>query len=165
MKQCINQVILAVVQSLVQVVPDMLFQQDNSHSQLAWRTFNSVDMLPYLAASTDLCPIEHVWTSSDMSCTGHRTPPAPVYLEKLRAAVDASWQGVTQVAINCLINSIPHRLVAYIARRGGHIYYWINNFFCISFFCLFNHSLVSLLAQRFSHGYSHSFMVLQFCFG
>lgn len=119
----VTQVVMPVVRPLVQAAAGTLFQQDNARPHVARHTLNSlngIDILPWPAASPDLSPIEHVWAA--IGRVVHRAPQ-PHTVEELRAAVDSAWQAISQETINSLIDSMPRRLEACIAARGGHIAY------------------------------------------
>lgn len=66
---------LVLVRPLVQAVPCILFPQDTALSHVTRRTHNSVDgidMLPWISASHDISPMEHVWDFNGRQL--HQTP-------------------------------------------------------------------------------------------
>ena len=49
--------------------------------------------------------------------------PMAQTIDDLRTAVDVAWQRLPQATINEVIDSMPRRIEACIAARGGHIRY------------------------------------------
>ncbi|MBJ5505484.1 hypothetical protein JGG47_23220 [Salmonella enterica subsp. enterica serovar Derby] len=71
--------------------------------------------------STDMSPIEHVW-----SLIGNRVvrqvPPAAAP-DELWHRVEAAWTDIPQAQIRSLFLSMPRRVAAVIASHGGHTNY------------------------------------------
>lgn len=119
----VTQVVEPVVLPLLQGAPNTVFQQDNARPHVARRTLNSLtgfDILPWPAASPDLNPIEHLW---DLIGRDMNLGPLAQTIDDLRTAVDVAWQRLPQATINEVIDSMPRRIEACIAARGGHIRY------------------------------------------
>ncbi|GFT43302.1 transposable element Tcb2 transposase [Trichonephila clavipes] len=73
--------------------------------------------LPRPARSPDLSPAEHVWDQLKrqmLSCHS---------VHDLELAVQDLWAHLPQDNIRCLINSMPDRVAACIAARGGSTRY------------------------------------------
>ncbi|GFV98244.1 transposable element Tcb2 transposase [Trichonephila clavipes] len=69
--------------------------------------------LPWPARSPDLSPVEHVWDQL------RRQMPSCHSVHDLELAVQDLWAHLPQDSIRCLINSMPDRVAACIAARGG----------------------------------------------
>ena len=97
-----------------------IFQQDNATphtARISVDCLRAVDTVPWPARSPDLSPIEHVW---DMLGRQIRAPRNVADLEQqLRNA----WQNVSQDDIRKLYHSLPRRIQACIAAKGGFTNY------------------------------------------
>ncbi|GFW95296.1 DDE_3 domain-containing protein [Trichonephila clavipes] len=69
------------------------------------------------ARSPDLSPIEHVWTRWEGNCS------RPEIQGELTAQMQRLWQDLPQGVISDLIESMPRRISACIAARGGFTTY------------------------------------------
>ncbi|GFU42810.1 transposable element Tcb2 transposase [Trichonephila clavipes] len=69
--------------------------------------------LPWPARSPDLSPVEHVWDQLK------RQMPSCHSVHDLELAVQDLCAHLPQDNIRCLINSMPDRVAACIAARGG----------------------------------------------
>ncbi|GFS77679.1 transposable element Tcb1 transposase [Trichonephila clavipes] len=105
------------------LVSTAIFQQDNALPHVAGivqRFFvnHQFELLPWLARSTDLSPIENMW-----SMVAHRltqiTPPAATP-DQLCKRVEAAWSAVPQEHIQSLIESMPKCVAAVISNNGGY---------------------------------------------
>ncbi|GFT60079.1 transposable element Tcb2 transposase [Trichonephila clavipes] len=104
------------VGSFLNGLPGAIFQQDNARPHTArfaqdflWH-FQTV---PWPAHSPDLSPEEHVWDQLK------RQKPSCHSVHDLELAVQDLWSHLPQDNIRCLINSMPGRVVACNAARGG----------------------------------------------
>ncbi|GFU20058.1 transposable element Tcb2 transposase [Trichonephila clavipes] len=97
-------------------IPGAIFQQDNARQHTAnvaqdfQRHFQTP---PWPARSPDLSPVEHVWDPLKWQM------PSCHFVHDLELAVQDLWSHLPQYNIRCLINSIPDRVAACIAARGG----------------------------------------------
>ncbi|GFT41358.1 uncharacterized protein TNCV_628961 [Trichonephila clavipes] len=74
------------------------------------------DVLPWPARSPDLSPIEHVWRRWEGNCSRRDTGELTAQMQRL-------WQDLPQGVISDLIESMPRRISACIAARGGFTTY------------------------------------------
>lgn len=77
--------------------------------------------LHWPACSPDLNPIEHLWDQLQRRIRGR--PAMPETLQELRLALQEEFEGIPQMCLTDLINSMPRRLNAVIQARGGHTRY------------------------------------------
>ena len=82
---------------------------------------NNVQTLDWPLYSSDMNPIEDMWDTLDRRVRA-RTPPPQSHAE-LRQALIEEWHLIPQWRINRLITSMPRRVRALIAARGGHTRY------------------------------------------
>ncbi|UYV67738.1 K02A2.6-like [Cordylochernes scorpioides] len=102
-----------------QGVPNALYQQDNARSHttlISQQALQDVQMLPWPPYSPDLSPIEHVW---DIIGRRLHALPQPRSEDELWQMVEREWRAIPQDAIRTLIDSLPRRVAACIAVRGG----------------------------------------------
>ena len=90
------------------------FQQDNARPHVAqdnmdYLRCNITDVLPWLALSPDLSPIEHLWDQLDRMVRKRQQQLQT--LNQLRATLMEEWQHIPQVSINRLIASMHRRCV------------------------------------------------------
>ena len=107
--------------------PASTFQQDNARSHTCRVTTNflrvaNVPILPWPARSPDLSPIEHLWDNLGRRVRDNRLDP-PATLGELEQRLVAHWQQIPQQEVHHLYESMPRRLQACIAARGGHTRY------------------------------------------
>ncbi|GFW12364.1 transposable element Tcb2 transposase [Trichonephila clavipes] len=69
-------------------------------------------LMEWPACSPDMNPIEHVWDALGRRVAGHQIPP-PQTLQELERALLEEWDGIPQLVINSLIDSMPQRKTTY----------------------------------------------------
>ncbi|GFW08130.1 DDE_3 domain-containing protein [Trichonephila clavipes] len=97
-------------------LPGAIFQQDNARphtARVAQDFLRHFQTLPWPAHSPDWSPVEHVWDQLK------RQMPSCHSVHDLELAVQDLRAHLSQDNIMCLINSMPHRVVAFIAAGGG----------------------------------------------
>ncbi|GFT39966.1 DDE_3 domain-containing protein [Trichonephila clavipes] len=100
--------------------PGAIYQQDNARphtARLSQQCLQGYDVLPWPARSPDLSPIEHV-----CDALGRQLQPSRDTGE-LTAQMQRLWQDLPQGVISDLIKSMPRRISACIASRGGFTTY------------------------------------------
>ncbi|UYV70992.1 Transposase [Cordylochernes scorpioides] len=100
-------------------VPNALYQQDNARphtARISQQALQDVQMLPWPPYSPELSPIEHVW---DIIGRCLHALPQPRSEVELWQMVEREWRAIPQDAIRTLIDSLPRRVAACIAVRGG----------------------------------------------
>ncbi|UYV62624.1 hypothetical protein LAZ67_2001350 [Cordylochernes scorpioides] len=103
----------------LQGVPNALYQQDKARphtARISQQVLQDVQMLPWPPYSPDLSPIEHVW---DIIGRRLHALPQPRSEDELWQMVEREWRAIPQDAIRTLIDSLPRRVAACIAVRGG----------------------------------------------
>ncbi|UYV66459.1 hypothetical protein LAZ67_4001746 [Cordylochernes scorpioides] len=103
----------------LQGVPNALYQQDNARphtARISQQALQDVQMLPWPPYSPDLSPIEHVW---DIIGRRLHALPQPRSEDELWQMVEREWRAIPQDGIRTLIDSLPRRVAACIAVRGG----------------------------------------------
>lgn len=105
---------------------DFLLMHDNARAHVARSVVSYLDAvgirrLQWPARSPDMNPIEHVW---DMLKRRVRTlPNPPETLNDLKNALVTVWEEIPQVEIKNILQSMPDRMQAVIAARGGNTRY------------------------------------------
>ncbi|GFS92462.1 transposable element Tcb2 transposase [Trichonephila clavipes] len=97
-------------------LPGAISQQDNARphtARVAQAFLRHFQTLPWPARSPDLSPVEHAWNQLK------RQMPSCHSVHDLELTVQDLWAHLPQDNIRCLINSMPDRVVACIAARGG----------------------------------------------
>ncbi|GFW06625.1 transposable element Tcb1 transposase [Trichonephila clavipes] len=117
--EVLKQVILPYLQGLVPAI----FQQDNARPHVArivQRFFvnHQIDLLPWPARSSDLSPIENMWSMVSQRLT-QITPPTATP-DQLWQRVEAAWSAVPQEHIQSLFEPMPRRVAAVISNNGGY---------------------------------------------
>ena len=94
------------------------------------------------AYSPDMSPIEHVW---DMvgRCLA-RNPRPTVTKDELWVRIQTIWNALPQTGIQNLFDSMPRRVAALIAVRGGYTKYWFRSLVIDCLLWKFNHLFVLL---------------------
>ncbi|UYV75883.1 Transposase [Cordylochernes scorpioides] len=115
----VDDVLRPVTLPYLQGVPNALYQQDNARphtARISQQALQDVQMLPWPPYSPDLSPIEHVW---DIIGRRLHALPQPRSEDELWKMVEREWRAIPQDAIRTLIDSLPRRVAACIAVRGG----------------------------------------------
>ncbi|UYV81771.1 Transposase [Cordylochernes scorpioides] len=119
----VDDVLRPVTLPYLQGVPNALYQQDNARphtARISQQALQDVQMLPWPPYwppySPDLSPIEHVW---DIIGRRLHALPQPRSEDELWQLVEREWRAIPQDAIRTLIDSLPRRVAACIAVRGG----------------------------------------------
>ncbi|UYV73969.1 Transposase [Cordylochernes scorpioides] len=115
----VDDVLRLVTLPYLQGVPNALYQQDNARphtARISQQALQDVQMLPWPPYSPDLSPIEHVW---DIIGRRLHALPQPRSEDELWQMVEREWRAIPQDAIRTLIDSLPKRVAACIAVRGG----------------------------------------------
>ncbi|UYV77512.1 K02A2.6-like [Cordylochernes scorpioides] len=115
----VDDVLRPVTLPYLQGVPNDLYQQDNARphtARISQQALQDVQMLPWPPYSPDLSPIEHVW---DIIGRRLHALPQPRSEDELWQMVEREWRAIPQDAIRTLIDSLPRRVAACIAVRGG----------------------------------------------
>ncbi|UYV82501.1 Transposase [Cordylochernes scorpioides] len=115
----VDDVLRPVTLPYLQGVPNALYQQDNARphtARISQQALQDVQMLPWPPYSPDLSPIEHVW---DIIGRRLHALPQPRSEDELWQMVERKWRAIPQDAIRTLIDSLPRRVAACIAVRGG----------------------------------------------
>ena len=102
----------------------LIFQQDGAPCHTAkrvkkWFEEEELELLPWPSLSPDLNPIEHLWVEIDKKL-------ARVSLDsmaELEEALQKYWSEITRQEVLTLIESMPRRVQAVIAARGGNTKY------------------------------------------
>jgi hypothetical protein len=98
------------------------FQEDNARPHkakvaVAFREQNGLRSLPWPAQSPDLNPIENLWAEVKKSLQKQKKQPSN--LAELEKRVKKVWNGLPKVLIENLVDSMPDRIQAVIAAKGG----------------------------------------------
>ncbi|GFW02310.1 transposable element Tcb1 transposase [Trichonephila clavipes] len=122
----INEVLQPQAIPFLQGLPGAVFQQNNARPHVA-KTVKSyldsqqVQLLPWPAYSLDMSPIEHVWDIVGRCLARDIHPVAST--DELWLRIRKIWNTLPQADIQNLFNSMPRRVAALIAARGGHTKY------------------------------------------
>ncbi|GFY34905.1 transposable element Tcb1 transposase [Trichonephila clavipes] len=119
----ISEVLEPVVLPYIQGLATAIFQQDNARPHVArivQRFFvnHQIELLPWPARSTDLSPIENMWSLVAQRLT-QITPPAAT-LDQLWQRVEAAWSAVPQEHIQSFFESMSRHVAAEISNNGGY---------------------------------------------
>ncbi|GFV29167.1 transposable element Tcb1 transposase [Trichonephila clavipes] len=118
----ISEVLELVVLPYPQGLATAIFQQDNAWPHVRRIVQSSfvnyqIALLPWLAHSLDLSPIENMWFMVSQRLI-HITPPAATP-NQLWQRVEAAWSAVPQELIQSLFVSMPRRVSVGISNNGG----------------------------------------------
>ena len=81
---------------------------------------NNVNVLPWLAVSPDINPIEHIWAYLGRKVRARENVNNLGVLEN---ALIQEWNNIPNVVIRSYVRSMRGRLAACIKSRGGHTRY------------------------------------------
>ena len=124
--EILNDDVLGTLRDLEINKKDIYFQQDNDPkhtSRLAqdWFLQKKLDKLDWPASSLDMNIIEHLWEYLERRV---RTRNAlPRNHGDMWAALQEEWGGIEEEYIDKLYQSMPERIAALIAAKGGHTRY------------------------------------------
>jgi transposase len=101
---------------------DGIFQEDNApvHTAKIARavlTKNNITLLPWPAYSPDLNLIENLWAYVEEKIRNRHLPPSSI--SQLEEMIQEEWQAIDQNYLQNLIESMPRRIEAVIAAKGG----------------------------------------------
>ncbi|GFY32825.1 transposable element Tcb1 transposase [Trichonephila clavipes] len=119
-RRYVDDILTPIVLPMLSSHPGAIYQQDNARPHtagLSQQCLQRYDVLPWPARSPDLSPIEHVWDA-----LGRHLQPSRDTGE-LTAQMRRLWQDLPQGVISDLIESMPRRISACIAARGGFTTY------------------------------------------
>ncbi|GFW61264.1 transposable element Tcb2 transposase [Trichonephila clavipes] len=119
-RRYVDDILTPIVLPMLSSRPGAIYQQDNARphtARLSQQCLQGYDVLPWPARSPDLSPIEHVWTRWEGNCSRPRDTG------ELTAQMQRLWQDLPQGVISDLIESMPRRISACIAARGGFTTY------------------------------------------
>ena len=78
-------------------------------------------MLEWAPSSPDINIIKHVWDQIDHLVRSR--DPLPCNRDELWEVLQEEWENFPQEALDKLYESMPHRIAAVIAARGGNTKY------------------------------------------
>ncbi|GFS77933.1 transposable element Tc1 transposase [Trichonephila clavipes] len=110
----------------LQGLPGAVFQQDNARPHVtktvkSYLDSQQVQLLPCPAYSPDMSPIEHEWDIVGRRIARDLRPVDS--MDELWLRIQTIWNTLPQTDIQNLFNSMPRRVAALIAARGGHTKY------------------------------------------
>ncbi|GFS71021.1 transposable element Tcb1 transposase [Trichonephila clavipes] len=115
-RRYVDDILTPIVLPMLSSHPGAIYQQDNARphtARLSQQCLQGYDVLPWPTRSPDLSPIENVWDA-----LGRQLQPSRDTGE-LTAQMQRLWQDLPQGVISDLIESMPRRISACIAARGG----------------------------------------------
>ncbi|MBJ5664516.1 hypothetical protein JGG94_23430 [Salmonella enterica subsp. enterica serovar Infantis] len=118
-RRYLSDVLQLVTLPYLQRLQNAVFDQDNAQPHTAIinkQALQGTPMLPWTPMSPDLSPIKHVW---NMIGRRLRDLPQPQSDDDLWRMVDSIWSSIPQDTIRTLMSSVPRRVAACIAARGG----------------------------------------------
>ena len=105
---------------------NFVYVQDNAPPHTARYTAafldqQDVEVMDWPARSPDMNPIEHVWDHMSVWIRDMDDPPSTV--AELNNAVHQAWAAVRPGRVRTQVESMPRRVRALLAARGGHTGY------------------------------------------
>src|SRR5690348_8348512 len=99
---------------------EIVFKQDNDpkHTSRTARQWLEVNVLEWLAQSSDLNPIEHLCTHLEQRPA--KSKPAPTNIDELWERVQGEWKSISKREYINLIESMPGRIAAMLRAKGGY---------------------------------------------
>lgn len=121
--QVLDKMVVDVYQRACEEKGYVLFEQDGapSHTAKSTQQFlkdHLIDLFPQPASSPDVVPLESLWHTLKQKIRARKD--IPTKLEDLKIAVREAWDSITIEEVNQLVDSMPERVKAVIASRGGH---------------------------------------------
>ncbi|GFV84929.1 transposable element Tcb1 transposase [Trichonephila clavipes] len=118
----INKVLQPEAIPFLQGLPGAVIQLDNARPHVAKTVISYLDsqqvqLLPWSAYSPDMSPIEHVWDIVGQRLARDLCPVAST--DEFWLRIQIIWNTLPQADLQNLFNSIPRRVAALIAARGG----------------------------------------------
>lgn len=123
----LNEVVNNVLPDFRRAIGDgFQFLDDNARPHRAARVMETLENhrirhLPLPPYSPDLNVIEHGWDQLQRALDNHQPPPETI--QQLRELLPQLWNGLDQVILNNLVESMQRRCQAVIEARGGHTLY------------------------------------------
>ena len=105
--------------------PDFIFMDDNApcHRARKVRTWMTQQQITFMEVwppqSPDLNPIEHVWDLLGRLMDDKK----PKNLRELESRLVEEWKKISAIEIQKLIATMPDRIQAVLANKGGHTKY------------------------------------------
>ena len=105
--------------------PEYIFMDDNApchraHAVSQWMASKNIKRMEvWPPQSPDLNPIEHVWNILNTRIEDYK----PQNLKELEDRIMEEWKKIGAIDVQKLIVSMPHRVAAVIAAKGGYTNY------------------------------------------
>ena len=101
----------------------LIFQDDNARPHRGTTVKNAIVIskiptLPWPSRSPDLSPIEHAWDELGRRVRDYEHPPST--LNELAQRLREQWTLLDQTSLDSLCDSMPERISACLAAKGGH---------------------------------------------
>ncbi|CAB5330701.1 unnamed protein product [Rhizophagus irregularis] len=117
-----NYAIPTVKSHVKKIKKNFFFQEDNApvHTAKIARSFltsSNIELFPWPAQSPDMNPIENIWSYIEVKIRQRDSQPSSV--SQLKQWVKKEWDAVPADYYRNLIKSMPRRIQAVIAAKGG----------------------------------------------